>query len=818
MKQYSITGMSCAACSARVEKAVSSLDGVTSCSVNLLTNSMSVDGDLSDEEIINAVEKAGYGASAKDNDSIKSTEDKPDNLNEIKSLISRLMFSLIVLFVLMYISMGYVMFGFRLPAIFENSNLSIGLLQLLLSGVIMIANQKFYINGFKGLINRSPNMDTLVALGSISAFGYSTVMLFDMIINSSNHLHGLYFEVAAMLVTLITLGKLLEAKAKGKTTTALKGLMNLAPKMATIIKDGKEHIINAKDVAIGDIFIVKPGESIPVDGIVIDGESSVDESALTGESIPVDKRVGTSVSTATINLSGYLKCEAKRVGEDTTLAQIIKIVNDASSSKAPIAKVADKVAGIFVPIVIGIALLTLIVWLILGKDFGFSLARAISVLVISCPCALGLATPVAIMVGSGVGAKNGILFKTATSLEITGKAKIVAFDKTGTITEGKPKVTDIIACDNVNQDELLNVAIALEKNSEHPLAKAIIEYANENKISPKSVTEFKVMPGNGLCGIVESNRVCGGNLHFISDKVSVNTDIIAKAEELSSDGKTPLYFCKNDSLLGIIAVADTIKDDSKSAIYEINKLGIKTIMITGDNEKTARAISSLAGITEVYANVAPAKKEQIIKNLQNQGTVIMVGDGINDAPALTSADVGIAIGTGTDIAVDAADVVVIKSKLSDVEHAIKLSRSVLKNIHQNLFWAFGYNLIGIPLAAGLFIPFGLTMNPMFGAAAMSISSFLVVSNALRLNFIKFNKIKAIEKESQKMKKTMKIEGMMCGHCEARVKKVLESLSEVAEAIVSHTDGKAVITLTEDISNEKLTQIIEAQDYKVISID
>ena len=812
MKQYDITGMNCAACSGRVEKTVSAVCGVKACSVNLLTNSMSVEGDVDDSVIISAVEKAGYGASVKGENLRSNVGDEEQD--KVKPLKSRFIFSVVLLCFLMYCSMGYTMFGFPLPDVFETSYTSVGLLQMIFSAIIMIANQKFFINGFKGLLNRSPNMDTLVSLGSLSAFSYSVVVLFVMLISSENHLHELYFESAAMVLTLITLGKMLEAKAKGKTTSALKGLMELTPKKATVIRNETETEISAEDVLIDDIFILRPGESVPVDGVVIEGESTIDESALTGESIPVDKAVGASISAATINLSGYLKCKAKRVGEDTTLAQIIQVVNDASSTKAPIAKIADKVSGIFVPIVISIAIITLIVWLMIGKEFGFSLARAISVLVISCPCALGLATPVAIMVGSGIGAKNGILFKTATSLEAAGKTNIVAFDKTGTITEGKPKVTDIFPFGDTTIDELLRVSVSIEKNSEHPLSKAILQYAAENHILFSAVSEFKNMPGNGLCAKLDGMNVYGGNLQFINSKVNINRDIELQAEQLATAGKTPLYFCDDKKLLGIIAVADTIKSDSKEAINLLENMGIKTVMITGDNEKTANAIANIAGISKVYADVKPDEKEKIIKKLKQSGKVIMVGDGINDAPALTSADIGIAVGAGTDIAVDAADVVVMKSKMADVVSAINLSREVIKNIHQNLFWAFGYNAIGIPLAAGLFVPFGITMNPMFGAAAMSISSFLVVSNALRLNLIKFRK----NEEEKLMNKVMKIEGMMCGHCEARVKSVLEAIPSVDAAEVSYQEGTARLTLSSAVNNGTLKTIIEEQGYKVLSIE
>ncbi len=817
MKQYKITGMSCAACSSRVEKAVSSIEGVSSCSVNLLTNTMCVEGDVSEEIVIRTVENAGYGASLQGKQSKTESRLEKENQIAVSSVRKRVVFSAIVLLVLMYISMGYVMFQFPIPSFLAESDASVALIQLLLCAVIMIANQKFFINGFKGILKGAPNMDTLVALGSMSAFLYSVVLLFDMLLSGAHHLHGLYFESAAMVLTLVTVGKMLEAKAKGKTTSALKGLMDLAPKKATVIRNEKEIIIDAKDVLIGDVFIVRPGERIPADGLIVEGESSVDESALTGESIPVDKIVGSNVSTATINLSGYLKCEAKRVGEDTTLAQIIKVVNEASATKAPIAKIADRVSAVFVPVVISISLVTLLVWLLMGKDFGFSLARMISVLVISCPCALGLATPVAIMVGSGVGAKNGILFKTATALEITGKAAVVALDKTGTITQGKPKVTDVLPFGMTTKEELLSVAIAIENKSEHPLAKAINDYGVANHILPRKIEEFKIFPGNGLVATMENDLIFAGNLAFVQEKVQGIDAIIQTADTLSEQGKTPMYFGKNDALLGIIAVADTIKEDSVAAIRELSNLGIQTAMLTGDNEKTANAIGRVAGISEIYSGVVPEEKAQVVQKLQHSGRVLMVGDGINDAPALTRADVGIAIGTGTDVAVDAADVVVLMSRLSDVVTAIRLSRGVIKNIYENLFWAFSYNIIGIPLAAGLFIPFGITLNPMFGAAAMSISSILVVSNALRLNLIKLNTHKII-KESMKMEKVIKIEGMMCAHCESRVKTILEALPDVTEAIVSHETGTAKIVLSNNIENETLTSVITEQGYTVTGIE
>lgn len=813
MKQYTITGMSCAACSSRVEKAVSGVEGVESCSVNLLTNSMSVEGNAPDEIIIEAVSKAGYGASIKGKNKTVDANEK-ENADEIDSVTKRLVFSVVMLAVLMYVSMGYTMFHFPLPKVLENSDSALALTQLILSAVVMVVNQKFFINGYKGIINRSPNMDTLVALGSFSAFLYSVMLLFDMLISGETHLHGLYFESAAMVLTLITIGKMLEARAKGKTTSALKGLMELTPKKATVIRNGVETSVKAEEVLINDIFVLRPGESVPVDGVVIEGESTIDESALTGESIPVDKTEGKSVSAATINLSGFLKCRATRVGEDTTLAQIIKIVNDASLTKAPIAKIADKVSGVFVPVVIFISIVTLIVWILLGRDFGFSLARAISVLVISCPCALGLATPVAIMVGSGVGAKNGILFKTATSLEQAGKAKVVCLDKTGTITMGKPKVTDILPYGDISQEKLLEIALSLEKNSEHPLGKAIISFAEEKGVPAKETTEFKIMPGNGLSAIIDNNLVIGGNLQFVETKVQINNDIKLRSQALAEKGKTPLYFCADNKLLGVIAVADTIKEDSKKAIEKLKNMGIRIVMLTGDNERTAKAIAKDANIDEVYADIKPDEKEKIIRKLKKGGRVIMVGDGINDAPALTSADVGIAIGKGTDIAADSADVVVMKSTISDVVSAIRLSRAVIKNIHENLFWAFGYNIIGIPLAAGVFIPMGITLAPMFGALSMSVSSVLVVGNALRLNFIKLKD----EKEKVKMEKLIKIEGMMCPHCSGRVKGILEAVDGVISAEVSHESGIAKITSEKETDNGYLKNIIEEQGYKVIEIN
>lgn len=822
MKKYDITGMSCAACSARVEKAVSALEGITSCSVNLLTNSMTVEGSATNEAIVEAVNKAGYGAFPKDGEQ-KSYENDKDSTqkSETGAIKIRLFSSLVLLFALMYVSMGHVMWGFPMPEYFASNPVALGLVQMILSAAVMVINQKFFINGVKGLFHLAPNMDTLVSLGSFSAFAYSTVMLFAMTSADSatahHYLHELYFESAAMVLTLITLGKLLEAKAKGRTTDALKGLMSLAPKTATLVKNGKEETVPIERVKVGDVFAVRPGESIPVDGIVIEGKSAVDESALTGESIPVDKSVSDRVSAATLNRSGYIICEATQVGEDTTLSQIIKIVADASASKAPIAKIADKVSGVFVPIVIAIAAVTLSAWSFAGKDFGFSLARAISVLVISCPCALGLATPVAIMVGSGVGAKHGILYKTATSLEVTGKVKTVVLDKTGTITLGAPQVTDIIGSDAASEEELIEVAYAVEYDSEHPLAKAITSYAEEKGLSVRKVSGFEALLGSGVSAFLDGERILGGNFEFVSESVSVPDSIRACAEQLAANGKTPLYFSRGERLLGIVAVADVIKPDSVEAIRRLKNTGLRVVMLTGDNERTANAIGREAGVDEVFAEVKPDGKERVVSELQSKGAVMMVGDGINDAPALTRADVGVAVGAGTDIAIDAADVVIMKSRLSDVVAALKLSRGVKKNIHENLFWAFGYNLIGIPLAAGVFIPlWGWQLAPMFGAAAMSISSFLVVSNALRLNFIRLED-KNIKKENEKMKKTIKIEGMMCKHCEARVKKLLEDMPEVSEADVSHKKGRAVVTLSSEVDDSKFVKLIEEQGYRVISV-
>ena len=827
MTQFNITGMSCAACVARVEKAVNSVDGVKSCSVSLLTNSMGVKGTAEPQKIISAVTEAGYGATLKNDKKPLSKADNDDALKDTETpkLRKRLISSIGFLIVLMYISMGHVMWGWWLPDVLSSNPLAIGICELLLTIVVMVINQKFFINGFKGLLHRSPNMDTLVALGSGASFVYSTYVLFKMTAVSvemaHHHLHEFYFESAAMILTLITVGKMLEARSKGKTTNALKSLMNLAPKTATILKNGIETEIHVEDVQKGDIFIVRPGEQISVDGIIVDGITAVDESALTGESVPVDKTVGDKVSGGTINQSGFIKCEAVRVGEDTTLSQIIKMVSDAATTKAPIAKIADKVSGAFVPVVITIAVVATIVWLISGQSFGYALARGISVLVISCPCALGLATPVAIMVGNGVGAKNGILFKTAVSLEETGKANIVVLDKTGTITKGQPKVTDIIPV-NSTENELIGVAYSLEIKSEHPLAKAVVEKGNELNISPTEITDFKALSGNGVIGRVENKGFYGGKLSFIKEKVSVDEKTIKTAESLAQSGKTPLFFASEEKLLGIIAVADVIKEDSPKAVKELQNMGIKVVMLTGDNEKTAAAIGRQAGVDEIISGVMPDGKEKVIRRLRDKGKVIMVGDGINDAPALTRADMGIAIGAGTDIAIDSADVVLMNSKLSDVPAAIRLSRATLKNIHENLFWAFFYNAIGIPLAAGLFINiFGWELNPMFGAAAMSLSSFCVVSNALRLNFKdiydskKDKKIKSKIKEKKPMEITMKIEGMMCPHCEAHVKKALEGIAEVREAIVSHKDGTAIVTLDADASRETLKKAVEEQGYKVI---
>ena len=859
MKQYTVTGMSCAACSARVEKAVSKVDGVTSCSVSLLTNSMGVEGSATDAQIVEAVEQAGYGASPKGT-ATESENDKANNsLEQLKAaqdalvdretpkLRNRLIASLIFLVVLMYFSMGHMMWGWPLPEFFNGNHVAMGLLQLLLTVAVMVINQKFFISGFKGLIHGAPNMDTLVALGSAASFGYSVYALFAMTAAQVNgdmdavmsYMHEFYFESAAMILALITVGKMLEAHSKGKTTDALKSLMQLAPKTATVVRDGVEQEISVDAVKKGDIFVVRPGENIPVDGEIIDGTTAVNESALTGESIPVDKQPKDAVSAATVNQSGFIKCRATRVGEDTTLSQIIQMVSDAAATKAPIAKIADRVSGVFVPAVITIAIITIIAWLIAGETVGFALARGISVLVISCPCALGLATPVAIMVGNGKGAKSGILFKTAVSLEATGRTQIVALDKTGTITSGEPKVTDIVPDETFFEETgnhagaLLAIAASVEAKSEHPLAKAIMERAKTDEIAVAEVTDFSAVVGNGLTAILAGKMIKAGNLAFVSKFVKVSDDMRAKAVEFSKEGKTPLFFAADDRLCGIIAVADTIKEDSPEAVRQLKNMGIRVVMLTGDNEQTANAIGKQAGVDEVIAGVLPDGKEAVIRKLKKQGRVAMVGDGINDAPALTRADMGIAIGAGSDVAIDAADVVLMKSRLIDVPAAVRLSRATLTNIHENLFWAFFYNVIGIPLAAGLWYPLlGWKLNPMFGAAAMSLSSFCVVTNALRLNLCRVydpkhdrkatpdrkNKTnKPNESEEKSMTKTMNIEGMMCGHCEARVKKALEALDAVSEAVVSHESGTAVVTLSSDISDEKLKETVEAEDYKVTSI-
>ena len=857
MEQYAVTGMSCAACAARIEKAVLNVDGVTSCSVSLLTNSMGVEGTATSDEIIAAVRNAGYEATSKNSNAknINNLPDAPDEESlkdrETPVLKRRLLMSLGFWIVLMYVSMGHMMWGWSLPPFFDDNHVAMGLVQLLLTGIIMVINQKFFISGFKGLMHRAPNMDTLVALGSMAAFVYSTVALFamtDALVKGNSdlvitYMHEFYFESAATILTLITIGKMLEARAKGKTTDALKGLMKLAPKTATLYKDGTEIIVPIDRVVIGDIFVVRPGESIPVDGTVVSGNSAVDESTLTGESIPVDKEAGDLVCAGTLNQSGYIRCEASRIGKDTTLAQIIQMVSDAASTKAPIAKIADKVSGVFVPTVILISVLTVIAWLVLGQNIGFALARGIAVLVISCPCALGLATPVAIMVGNSVAAKNGILFKTAVSLEETGKVQIVALDKTGTITEGEPKVTDIIPADNKSEEELLTTAFSLEKRSEHPLAKAVNLKADCEKIIAKEITEFEALPGNGLRAIYNGKRILGGSYKFISSQINVSDETRAKSESLSSEGKTPLLFAYGEELIGIIAVADTIKEDSPYAIEDIKNMGIHVVMLTGDNEIAAKAIGSKSGVDEVIAGVLPDGKAGVINNLKKKGKVIMVGDGINDAPALTSADIGMAIGAGADVAIDAADVVLMKNSLSDVTKAILVSRATLKNIHENLFWAFIYNVIGIPLAAGVFIKFlGWQLNPMFAAAAMSLSSFFVVTNALRLNFVKLNKAKNvntivlsdskadkvieendfnngiennIQTEENSMEKTLKIEGMMCGHCEMHVKNALEAIDGVDSALVSHENGTAIVTLSKEVSFDTLKQAVVDQGYKVI---
>ena len=889
MKQYTVTGMSCAACSSRVEKAVSKVPGVTACSVSLLTNSMGVEGDVPPETVIHAVEDAGYGASLKGQGAAaqaQSASEAEDALKDRETpvLKHRLIASLGFLAVLMYMSMGHMMWGWPLPHFMDGNHVAMGLLQLLLAGIIMVINQKFFISGFKGLLHRAPNMDTLVALGSGASFIYSTYALFAMTVAQikgndtavMSYMHEFYFESAAMILALITVGKMLEARSKGKTTDALKGLMKLAPKTAVIIRDGVETKVPIEEVKKGDVFVVRPGENIPVDGVVLEGTSAVNEAALTGESIPVDKAQGAPVSAATVNQSGYLRCEATRVGEDTSLSQIIRMVSDAAATKAPIAKIADRVSGVFVPAVITIAVVTTIVWLLAGQTFGFALARGISVLVISCPCALGLATPVAIMVGNGMGAKNGILFKTAVSLEETGKMDIVALDKTGTITSGEPRVTDVIPSGGVTERELVSLALSLEKKSEHPLAKAVLLYAKEQQIDAPEAADFQALPGNGLSGTLDGALLAGGSFSYISGHTTVSAQEQASFERLASEGKTPLCFMKNGRLAGMIAVADVIKEDSPQAVKELQNMGIRVVMLTGDNERTARAIGAQAGVDEVIAGVLPDGKESVIRSLKEQGKVAMVGDGINDAPALTRADIGIAIGAGTDIAIDAADVVLMKSRLSDVPAAIRLSRATLRNIHENLFWAFFYNVVGIPLAAGLWYPiFGWKLNPMFGAAAMSLSSFCVVTNALRLNLFKMhdaskdhpmrkraekaankggekaenagavrmgaedtrsigqtaNGNETVAKEMQKsenqknninmegitMTKTMNIEGMMCGHCEARVKKALEALAGVESAEVSHEKGTAVVSMSADVSDDTLKEAVEAQDYKVDSI-
>lgn len=832
MKQYNVTGMSCASCVARVEKAVNKVDGVTSCSVNLLTNSMLVDGDVKSSDVISAVEKAGYGASLKGNSSKENkSNDEPLKDTETPKLKKRLFSSLVFLLLLMYISMGHMMWGFPLPSILANNHIAMGLIQLLLTGIIMVINQKFFISGFKALIHRSPNMDTLVALGAGASFIYSVYASFAMTNAQVNndmslvmkYMDEFYFESAGMILTLITLGKMLESYSKGKTTNAIKGLMNLAPKKATILVDNVEKVVPIEEVKIGDIFVVKPGENIPVDGVVIEGESAVNESALTGESIPVDKTVGDNVSGATVNQSGFIKCKATKVGEDTTLSQIIKMVSDASATKAPIAKVADKVSGVFVPIVISIAVVTIIVWLLCGATFGNALVRGISVLVISCPCALGLATPVAIMVGNGVGAKNGILFKNATSLETTGKVSYVLLDKTGTITNGTPVVTDIIPSENYTENDLLRYASSLESKSEHPLAKAVVQKAIDSNIKTLDTTDFKSLTGNGVSAKINGKTIVGGSVKHISSITNIDENIIKQADDLATKGKTPLLFVMDNRLLGIIAVADVVKSDSPKAIKELQNMGIKVVMVTGDNEKTAQAIAKESGVDEVIAGVLPDGKEKVVTQYKQKGMVAMVGDGINDAPALTRADIGIAIGAGTDVAIDSADIVLMKSKLTDVSGAIRLSRGTLRNIHENLFWAFIYNVIGIPLAAGVWIPiFGWTLSPMFGAAAMSLSSFCVVTNALRLNFLNIRsskrdrkiKNKTNKKEKNTMTTTLKINGMMCPHCEATVKTALESIDGVTSAEVSHESGTAVVTLSKEVSEDVLKKAVVDKGYTV----
>ncbi len=856
MEQYTVTGMSCAACSARVEKAVKAVPGVTSCSVSLLTNSMGVEGTASASAIVKAVQEAGYGASPKAA-AAETPSAELDALadHETPRLKKRLIASLVFLAVLMYFSMGHMMWGWPLPHWFDGNHVAMGLVQLLLAGIVMVINQKFFISGFKGLLHRAPNMDTLVALGSSASFLWSTYALFAMTraqvdgndVLVMHYMMELYFESAAMILTLITVGKMLEARSKGKTTDALKSLMKLAPQTATLLREGAEVTVPIAQVKKGDLFVVRPGENIPVDGLVLEGSSAVNESALTGESIPVDKTVGDKVSAATTNQSGFLKCEATRVGEDTTLAQIIRMVSDAAATKAPIAKIADTVSGFFVPAVISISVLTTLVWLLLGREFGYALARGISVLVISCPCALGLATPVAIMVGNGLGARNGILFKTAASLEAAGRTQIVALDKTGTITSGEPRVTDILPAEGVSESELLTLAASLEQKSEHPLAKAVLAYAETETIACPDVTDFAALPGNGLSARLDGMEIYGGNAEFITTKASVPAELQAEAARLAAEGKTPLFFGGAGRLMGVIAVADTLKEDSPRAIRELQNMGIRVVMLTGDNQRTADAIGRQAGVDEVIAGVLPDGKEAVIRRLQESGKVAMVGDGINDAPALTRADTGIAIGAGTDVAIDAADVVLMNSRLSDVPAAIRLSRATLRNIHENLFWAFIYNIIGIPLAAGVFIPFGLTLNPMFGAAAMSLSSFCVVSNALRLNLFDLHSTKhdrkpksaalpaapvqpaaaentaepvsaPVVKEDNAMKKTLHVEGMMCGHCEARVKKALEALPAVDEAVVSHEAGTAIVTLNAEVSDADLKKAVEDQDYKVTGIE
>ena len=843
MKQFNVTGMSCAACSARVEKAVRKVPGVTACSVSLLTNSMGVDGTANAQVIIRAVEQAGYGASEKGaaNQQAVSMQEAEKQLedHETPNLKKRLFWSLGFLLVLMYFSMGHMMWGWPLPDFYTDNHVAMGLTQLLLTVIIMVINQRFFISGYKALWNRAPNMDTLVALGSSAAFLYSTYALFAMtgaqvrgdMDAVMDYMMDFYFESAAMILTLITVGKMLEARSKGKTTDALKSLMKLAPKTATVFRNVKEETVPIEQVQSGDTFVVRPGESIPVDGVVLDGTSAVNEAALTGESIPADKTPGDTVSAATVNQSGFLTCRATRVGQDTTLSQIIQMVSDAAATKAPIAKIADKVSGIFVPAVISIAVITTIVWLLIGKPFGYSLARGISVLVISCPCALGLATPVAIMVGSGLGAKNGILFKTAASLEETGRIQIVALDKTGTITSGEPAVTDLLPAEGIEEKTLVRLAVSLEQKSEHPLAKAILAYAKQQGLSAEDVADFQALPGNGLTASLDGKALCGGNDKFIGTQAQISDEVKRRAQAFSDEGKTPLYFSLDGKLLGVIAVADVIKEDSPQAVRELQNMGIRVVMLTGDNERTAKAIGRQAGVDEVIAGVLPEGKEAQIRKLKTQGKVAMVGDGINDAPALTRADIGVAIGAGTDVAIDAADVVLMKSRLLDVPAAIRLSRATLRNIHENLFWAFFYNTIGIPLAAGVFIPLGLTLNPMFGAAAMSLSSFCVVSNALRLNLFKLRDarhdhkrhtkqtpVASLKEEPKTMKKTMHITGMMCGHCEARVKKALEAVDGVQEAKVSHEAGTAVVTLSKDVANDTLKQAVEAQDYPVTSIE